>query len=141
MDLGNDLTMTYIPARRSSYVELVIDSDWTEASSRASYFDETQQQVSNELRFLKEGENYTLVFGGYLFREEAESNAAISLLNLDPVFISRVDAKSQTESRAVFANAQYAFTNALSFSLGSRISQEEKHFHQKAPMKQKAGPI
>ena len=134
VDLGNNLTMTYIPARRSSYVEFLIDSDWTEATSRESYFDETQQQVSNELRFLKEGENYTLVFGGYLFREEAESNAAITLTDLNgvlPTGIAAFDAKSQTESRAVFANAQYSFTNALSLTLGSRISQEEKHFSSK----------
>ncbi len=129
VDLGNDLTLTYIPARRSSDAEFTIDSDWTEASVRASYFLETQQQVSNELRFLKEGDNFNLVFGGYLYTEEAKAIAEIAILDAPvPNIVARFDARSQTDSSAAFINGQYFFSDSFSMSFGSRLSQEEKHF-------------
>ena len=125
VDLGNDLTLTYIPARRSSDVELAIDSDWLEVSVRSSLFIEKQQQVSNELRFLKEGDNFNLVFGGYLFAEDAEATAKIGI---GPSVVVPFDARSHTDSSAAFINGQYFFSNAFSMSLGSRLSHEEKRF-------------
>jgi len=128
IQLSDSMTLTYLPAFRSSDISSAIDSDWTDIDHRATEIEENQDQFSHELRLLVEGSNYNLLFGAYQFHESVESDLTVNLLDGTTGY-SRFDESLTTDTSAVFANGQVWVTSDTAVSLGLRSSKEYKEFN------------
>lgn len=126
VQLSDALSLTYLPAYRSSEVSSALDSDWTEVNHKATEVEENQRQYSHELRLLYESARVSLLLGGYLFKEDVESDITVNLLDV-PGY-SRFDENLTTENNAIFTNASYHITDNTSISIGARSNRERKTF-------------
>ena len=96
-------------------------------------FDIGQEQESFELRYHNEEDGrWSLVTGAFLFREEIER---FFHLNTGPPFsrtllfgdsFRTAEARQDTQSLAVFGQAEYAVSDTVSLIVGGRMTHEEK---------------
>lgn len=105
------------------------DTDGTRLSALATEFDETQDQISQELRVRYTREALTWVGGLFLLRDGQESDIALSIAPGQPmetVLPYAVD--NDTRANALFTEARWQLAPSLHATLGARYSQEEKRF-------------
>ncbi|SNS36633.1 iron complex outermembrane recepter protein [Sphingomonas laterariae] len=105
--------------------------------------DRKQHQFSQELNLLGQiGDNLEYVAGAFYFREEAREtnpqtytfvrnipNVGLAGINL----VNTVDYNTESESKALFGQATYNFTDDLSFTGGVRYTWDDKKLVQRAP--------
>ena len=129
-ELG-DATLTAISGYRDYGLRGRQDSD----STRFTLFNNSgtiaSRQFSQELRLSGNADDRLVwTVGAYYYEEDTD--VVFDINNFQGLFGAgtgaRFDARQQLDSRAVFADARYAFTDRLSLTLGGRFSSEEKRF-------------
>ncbi|MEQ5809154.1 TonB-dependent receptor [Alteromonas sp. NFXS44] len=79
-----------------------------------------QDQISQEFRFAKQGDNYDWLTGLYLYREDASQYSEF--------FFGSSDVDLITESAAVFGQYTHYVSSALKLTGGLRYTFEDKHY-------------
>jgi len=145
-ELG-DTTLTAITGYRDYGLLARQDSD----STRFTLFNNSgaiaSTQFSQELRLSGNVDNRLVwTVGAYYYDEDTD--VVFDINNFQGLFgagtNARFDARQRLDSRAVFADARYAFTDRLSLTLGGRFSREEKRFTNKqtvATLRESSLPI
>ena len=105
--------------------------------------DRRQHQFSEEINLLGQiGDSIEYVAGAFYFREEAHERnpqtytyvTSIPNVGLAGVNLSNlVDYDTQNESKALFGQATYSFTDELSLTAGVRYTWDDKKLIQRAP--------
>jgi iron complex outermembrane recepter protein len=133
-DLGNGWTIKSITGYRElSYADYV-DIDATTVELGDVFVAVDQDQISQELQAIYEGDRLTVVSGLYYLQEnitshqEAYADAFVAgFLGLTS-FTRTVDDDLETTSTAAYVNASYDLTERLSISGGVRYTEEEKDY-------------
>ncbi len=125
-----------------------------DASSAVNYagdvHDESAHQLSQELQYSTDlfGDRGTLLLGAYVFRERTRDDTRLVVADglypalidagFDPALATALDLnidfrnRQQTTNYALFGNATFAVTAALTLELGGRYTWEKKVFEQSA---------
>lgn len=124
-----------------------------DASSTINYagdiHDETARQFSQELQYsTKLGDRATILLGAYAFREKSRDDTRLIVADglypaligagFDPALATLLDFnidffnRQKTTNYALFGNATYDLTDALTLELGARYTWEKKSFNQTA---------
>ncbi|MEX6723271.1 TonB-dependent receptor [Parapedomonas caeni] len=149
-DVGNG-TLKSITAYR--WVSAVFGRDG-DASSAVNYagdiHDETARQLSQEIQYATSlfDDRATLLVGAYAFREKTRDDTrlyvadglypAMIAAGFDPALATALDFnidffnRQKTTNYALFGNATYNITDALTLELGGRYTWEKKTFNQTA---------
>jgi len=132
----NALTFKSITSYREMDYRTKIDLDGTVDSSFGIYDFEDQNQFSQELQFIYEGENLSLVSGLYYFREDditfggaiaPDFFVTLPVIGVFPFPIINAGRRDQTNSsKAAYAQMKYKATDDLSITLGLRFTRETK---------------
>lgn len=105
------------------------DTDGTRLSALATEFDETQDQISQELRVRHTRDTLTWVGGLFLLRDGQASDIALQIAPGLPSEVHRGYAVSNdTRANALFTEAHWQLAPSLNATLGARYSTEEKRF-------------
>jgi iron complex outermembrane recepter protein len=123
-ELTDAITLKSITAYREGQTDTLIDFDTSPAPALdvPGYYED--DQVTQELQFLYEGERLRGVAGLYYLDAHAAGkfDTIVGLLNLTIATSGFVD----TTSYAAYADFSYDFTDKLSASLGGRYTSDEK---------------
>ena len=123
-ELTDAITLKSITAYREGQTNTLIDFDTSPAPALdvPGYYED--DQVTQELQFLYEGERLRGVAGLYYLDAHAAGkfDTIVGLLNLTIATSGFVD----TTSYAAYADFSYDFTDKLSASLGGRYTSDEK---------------
>ena len=133
-ELSDNLTLRSISAYRNlSYTDYV-DIDATFLELGDVLVDVDQDQVSQELQAIWEGDRWTTIGGLFYLREnvgshqEAYADDLLGTFLGGGTFTRTVDDDLQTTSMAAYVNATYQLTDRLSVSGGLRYTEEEKDY-------------
>ncbi len=132
----NDMTFKSVTSYREMDYRTKIDLDGTVDSSFGIYDFEDQDQFSQELQFIYDGDNLSLVSGLYYFKEDditfAGANApdffvVLPVIGVFPFPIINAGRRDQTNSsKAAYAQLKYNATDDLTVTLGLRFTREKK---------------
>jgi len=132
----NNLTFKSITSYREMDYRTKIDLDGTRDASFGIYDFEDQDQFSQELQFIYQGDRLSLVSGLYYFKEDditfAGANApdffvTLPVIGVFPFPIINAGRRDQTNtSKAAYAQLKYDVTEKLSLTLGARFTKEKK---------------
>jgi iron complex outermembrane receptor protein len=128
IDLGGGYTLTSISAWRRLTSRLVSDDDWSPADIVYHDFRDRNDQVSEEIRLTSPSRGpFNYIVGAYYLHETVDSDRPILIDDFAGFkgYLTDVVAV-KTNSFAVFANADYHFTGALTLNLGLRYTNERK---------------
>jgi iron complex outermembrane recepter protein len=133
LDIG-DATVKSITAYRDLTGFSTSDPDGTGYRLYDQNTDTDQNQFSQEIQLSGESGRFTYLVGGYFFREQAEQELRLCFAPITNTPTVRGNAcnswnqgnDQETESWAVFGQARFALTDALSFTLGGRYTWETK---------------
>ncbi len=128
-DINDSLRMNYIYG--SFETEETIVSNWTSEAVMLFGTDRPAEykQQSHELRFTyDDGGTLKLVAGAYLWDSEYDIRLRswITFVVPDTVLDIPQNTHQETKSQAVFFEADYAFTDALTLTVGGRYTEDEK---------------
>ena len=133
-ELTPNWTLNSISAYRDLNYEDYVDIDATQFEFGDVFVGVDQDQVSQELQAIYEGERLTLVSGLYYLQEnitshqEAYGDDLVNGYFGQSSFLRTVDDDLQTTSIAAYANASYAITDRLNLGFGARYSEEDKEY-------------
>lgn len=141
-DFENEFTLTSITALREGSFTRFTDDDVTPFDIDFSYFDEDNEQFSQEFRLVSPSyESFDWVAGLYYFSTERNSSSAAGFQEdlfasvLPPpadafaaevAGVIAVPATVEAESYAVYLHGNYRFTESLELTAGVRYNYEEK---------------
>jgi iron complex outermembrane receptor protein len=103
------------------------DTDGSNIELLFTQLEETQDQVSEELRFHYKDDRMSLVTGFYYLQEEQATDTRVNYLLWGPSVT--FDASNETTAYAVFSQGTYAVSNQLNVTLGLRYSDEKKKYN------------
>lgn len=125
-------TLTSVTGYTSHEDDLYLDSDYTHLDTLDAARDEKFDSFSQELRLAGDlGENMDYIAGLYYERNTLEYDQILSY-NAEPstgapVALARVaNAEQDTETRAVFGQVGWDFTDTLGLTVGGRYSVDDK---------------
>lgn len=130
---SSDISAKAIVAYRESYFRLNYDNDATTSPYTLSNIQEPSHQFSAELQLLGKSGRLNWVVGAYYFHENTFSFSRSTFVG--NIFAGGANYVVQgnhsyatlvTDARAIFAQATYKLTDALSITLGGRYSNEDK---------------
>ena len=133
-DLSDTLTLRSISAYRKLNTDDYIDFDATPLDITSALVAVDQNQISQELQLSYQSGPVTAVGGLYYLKEEVGSHQEayaddfLGAAFFNSRFLRTVDDDLETTSRAIYANAGYAVTEALRISAGVRFTEEEKDY-------------
>jgi iron complex outermembrane recepter protein len=133
-DLGNAWTINSITGARELEYTDYVDIDATTVELGDVLVGVDQDQISQELQAIYEGERVTFVGGLYYLDEniishqEAYADAFVIGFAGLTSFTRTVDDDLNTTSVAAYANASYALSDRLNIGLGVRYTEEEKDY-------------
>lgn len=119
------ITLTSLTGYRSLEQRASIDSDWTEVVSRLSTISENQDQISQEFRLSSQSENLDWTAGAYYLKEDADWIINVRVATL---FSQIIQSQIETETKALFGQGTYHFSDLFAATAGVRYSEEEKTF-------------
>ncbi len=119
---GANWTLRSITAYRDDKSESPIDFDSTAARSFDAPVVYTNEQFSQELQAIYEGERLTVVAGAYYLDANAYNAFDVYFPGLTQLTIGDVD----TQTWAVFGEATWDFTETLSLTVGGRYTEDER---------------
>ena len=131
-DLNDAMSIKYIMAHREGYSPTNIDFDNTPLDIfdvPAEYFDESD---SHELQFSYSQDDYTVVGGLYAYEGESCGNfdAILNVLGRTafstPGLTREVTGCNNSDSWAVYTQANFAVSDKVSMAVGARYTDEEK---------------
>ncbi len=132
----NEFTFKSITSYREMDYRTKIDLDGTIDSSFGIYDFEDQDQFSQELQFIYNGDNISLVSGLYYFREDDVTFAGaiapdffvvLPVFGVFPFPIINAGRRDQTNSSmAAYAQLKYEATKDLTVTFGLRFTKEKK---------------
>jgi iron complex outermembrane receptor protein len=124
-DMSDDWTFKSITAKREGVTDTNIDFDATRLPSLdvpAFYEDE---QTSQELQLLFNGDKLTMASGLYYFKGEA--CGAFGTVLVQGLGVTTENGGCvDTDSVAAYAQGSYQYTDKLSFTLGGRYTKDDK---------------
>jgi len=133
-ELSDNLTLRSISAYRNLNYTDYVDIDATFLELGDVLVDVDQDQVSQELQAIWEGDRWTTIGGLFYLREnvgshqEAYADDLLGTFLGGGTFTRTVDDDLQTTSMAAYVNATYQLTDRLSVSGGLRYTEEEKDY-------------
>ena len=133
-ELSDNLTLRSISAYRNLNYTDYVDIDATFLELGDVLVDVDQDQVSQELQAIWEGDRWTTIGGLFYLREnvgshqEAYADDLLGTVLGGGTFTRTVDDDLQTTSMAAYVNATYQLTDRLSVSGGLRYTEEEKDY-------------
>ncbi|MEZ6023128.1 MAG: TonB-dependent receptor [Hyphomonadaceae bacterium] len=133
-DLGNNWTINSITAARDLTYDDYVDIDATQFEFGDVFVGVDQDQISQELQAVYEGERLTLFSGLYYLREnvgshqEAYGDDLVNGYFGQSSFLRTIDDDLETTSMAIYANASFALTDRLNLGVGARYTKEEKDY-------------
>jgi iron complex outermembrane receptor protein len=133
-ELTPNVTLRSITAYRDLSYDDYVDIDATPIETGDVFVGVNQDQVSQELQAIWQGDRLTAIAGLYYMREnirshqEAYADDLLGPLFLNATFLRTVDDDLETVSTAAFANVSYELTDRLSISGGLRYTEEEKTY-------------
>lgn len=120
----DNLTFKSITSYRQMDYKTKIDLDGTTDASFGIYYFDDQDQFSEELQFIYEGDKLSLVSGLYYFKENTVNTGGA---NAPVFFFVNIGQWDQTSSnKAAYAHLKYKATEDLTLSLGARFTKEKK---------------
>jgi len=122
-DISPALKFTSITAFRHVEYKEFLDADFSEIDEVIADTIERQQQISQEFQLNWNSGDWKGVAGLFYFNED---NRFDGQFLFPPPTALPLDNRVHTEAYAVFSQATYAFTDALSGTVGLRYSYEEK---------------
>ncbi|MBL4893781.1 MAG: TonB-dependent receptor [Emcibacter sp.] len=120
----DELTFKSITSYRKMDYQTKTDLDGTVDASFGIYYFDDQDQFSQELQFIYEGDKISLVSGLYYYKENTVNTGGANAPVFFFVSIGRWDQTST--SKAAYAHLKYSATEALTLSLGARYTREDK---------------
>lgn len=138
-----DLTLTSITAYQDVERSAHENTDSSPLQMLEAFYNNTQEQFSQELRLASDGERLKWVVGGYYMQDTTTSDSAYDILRLlRPLFISPENPTGaspensviylgypytqKTDTYALFGQADYELAPGLIFTAGLRWSADEK---------------
>jgi iron complex outermembrane receptor protein len=115
-------TLRSITAYREDRSESPIDFDSTAARSFDAPVVYENEQFSQELQAIYEGDRWTLIAGAYYLDANAYNAFDVYFPTLTQLTVGDVD----TQTWAVFGEATFDFTETLSLTLGGRYTEDER---------------
>ncbi len=125
-DVSDTLTLTSITAYREMTYDANLDLDATATPIFGVFVFEEQNQISQEIQATYTGDRISVVGGVYYFDEEDVTESGI--FGPDIAFVSNSLNDQTTEAIAVYGDLSYDVTDRFSFSVGVRLTEEEKEF-------------
>lgn len=119
---GTNWTLRSITAFREDRSESPIDFDSTAARSFDAPVVYENEQFSQEVQAIYEGERLAIVTGAYYLDANAYNAFDVYFPSLTQLTIGDVD----TQTWAVFGEATFDFTDTLSLTLGGRYTEDER---------------
>lgn len=119
--------------RDSYYIDEQSDIDGTPFNLYSQFLEVEEDNFSQELRFHYDTENTAWILGAYYFEASAQQDTLDDVFGYvreagtpSGWFINRLLVTADTESWAVFANADFDLTEKLTLSLGARYTESER---------------
>jgi iron complex outermembrane receptor protein len=134
LDLSDALTLKSISAYRNLKTDDYVDIDASAYELGDVFVGVDQEQLSQEVQLLYNGERLNAVAGLYYLDEkvkshqEAYADDLLGFLFLNSGFLRTVDDKLRTKSYAAFANASYEVLPDVRISGGLRYTRETKDY-------------
>ncbi len=130
-------TLTSISAYRDMDNYGIFDNDGEARVIQHFAFDTRQSQFTQEFTLASDWGRTQAIYGAYLFQEKMDHDT-INFLGSRPNPAGPVTAlpdltHQETESYALFGQATYAATDALSFTVGARYTWDNKDFLDRYP--------
>lgn len=133
-DLGNNWTIKSITGARELEYADYVDIDATALELGDVFVAVDQDQFSQELQAIYEGDRLTVVSGLYYLNENIDSHQeayadafVIGFAGLTS-FTRTIDDELETTSQAAYINGSFDLTDRLSVSAGLRYTEEEKQY-------------
>ena len=123
--INDNLTLRSITAYREDESLAPIDFDSTALPTIDAPAIYTNEQRSQELQLIYEGDRLTFVGGAYLLDANAFNAFDVVFTSATSFTLGDVD----TETWAVFGEATWDFTDALSLTIGGRYTEDERTVH------------
>lgn len=123
-DLSDAMTLKSITAWRDLDSEFARDGDHSPHRISQFYDDLEQDQFTQELQLLGDGERLDWIVGAYYFSEDGDN---VNILDFT-VSNFRSGGKFDNEAWALFAQGTFDITPALHLTLGGRYTEETKQF-------------
>ena len=122
-------TLTSITAYRDNEFRAAFDGDATDILIQDFIDTDDSDQISQEIRLSSnDWGNWEWILGFYYFHDDAKTTISIPILAFGFDILHIADMK--TDAFAFFGQATYSFSDALSFTLGLRYSDENKEADQ-----------
>jgi iron complex outermembrane receptor protein len=128
-DLESGFTLTSITAQRFADFKLVADDDAGPLTLSYSHFQDNSDTFSQELRLTSpSNDSYDYIVGLYYLEQEVDANRITAVVPY-PDNSFGISSKSSVDSEAwaIFGTANVYLTEALTFTLGLRYTDEQKH--------------
>ncbi len=120
-------TLTSISAYRESSRNRTNDTDVGPLPAIATFVDDNQHQVSQEVRFSSEvGDTFRYVVGAYYFEQDNYSTLTSNVDFFGFLLSPNLNGTIESESRAVFFNADWDFAEDWTLTFGARYNEEDK---------------
>lgn len=131
-ELGNGFNLRSVSAWRSTSAEFRNDVDYSPLDLLTSTFDDRYQQFTQEFQLISPAsDDFNCIAGLYYYRQDAESErnaypGSIPLFPGWPTAPVTTDGEVDTESVALFANAEARFAEHWRLGFGFRLATETK---------------
>ena len=122
--LSPSLTFKSITAYRQLDAFWASNSDHTPRPGIETKNDQDQNQLTQELQLLGEGDNFNWVVGAFYMHEEGDALNVVAF----PSVIFRSGGGFETDSTALFAQGTYEIVPSLELTLGARYTEETKSY-------------
>jgi iron complex outermembrane recepter protein len=123
-DLPNGMTFRSITSHRDMEFDWLNDGDGLEAFLVTYFQNDDTELLTQEFQLVSASDGpLTWVAGLYYLDESSDSFIGIPIAGFSNILI---DGSSETNAYAVFAQADYALTDALTLHAGARYSYEDK---------------
>lgn len=131
--LGDSVTMSYLFGLIDSDEDVQMDFDATDIEYFESKRVQDYKQYSHELRFSGSVSDLDYVVGGYLWHSDYQlDQKSFHLFGLIPGGFSQAFTDFDTDSWAVFAEADWHFTEQWTLTLGGRYTRDKKKMQRSA---------
>lgn len=123
-ELGSAWTLKSLTAYRRNDNYIASDPDTTELDTVRTLLGEDQEQLSQEFNFVGKFDELTLFLGAYYLDEDIDSLLEVQARPTNRS--TRIRPLVDTETWAVFGQAQYGVTPTVTLNIGGRYSEETK---------------
>ncbi len=124
--ISDALTLRSITAHRTFDSVADADQDGQRIDFAQQSFDDVQHQISQEFNLISTGDRFDWIFGVYYFGEDAKASQEINLAY--PIIALQNNFSTETQSKAVFGEGTYRFSDQWSLTAGLRYTKDEKDY-------------